>query len=114
MSWKVEEVRTIKVSKEGVEMETTKINTKNQITLPKSVREAMGVQAGDRVGFVLNNGEVKVVPIKKREPKDLMGTLRTNKPITDIKHVRQQRVKYLAKKFTGSKDSSYRNEATVR
>ena len=41
------------------------ITSKGQITLPKHVRDALGLQAGSRVSFVVQAGQVilrKVVP----------------------------------------------------
>ena len=41
------------------------ITSKGQTTLPKPVREALGVVPGDRVRYViLENNEVRIVPIK--------------------------------------------------
>lgn len=39
---------------------TSKITAKGQLTLPKPVREVLGVTAGDRVRFVVENGVVTV------------------------------------------------------
>lgn len=38
-----------------------KVMAKGQVTIPKDVREVLGVGTGDRVTFIVNNGEVKVV-----------------------------------------------------
>lgn len=41
------------------------ITSKGQTTLPKPVREALGVVPGDRVRYVIfDNNEVRIVPIK--------------------------------------------------
>ncbi len=37
------------------------VSGKGQITLPKAVREALGVQPGDRIRFVINGAEVRMV-----------------------------------------------------
>lgn len=42
-------------------MDNAKVMAKGQITIPKDVREVLGVGSGDRVTFVVNNGEVKIV-----------------------------------------------------
>jgi AbrB family looped-hinge helix DNA binding protein len=41
-----------------------KLSSKNQITLPASVRAALGVQALDRVNFVIDGEKVTVEPVK--------------------------------------------------
>ncbi len=41
------------------------VTSKGQTTLPKPVREALGVVPGDRVRYViLDNNEVRIVPIR--------------------------------------------------
>lgn len=42
-------------------VETTKITAKGQATIPKSVRETIGVAPGDKVSFVVCNGTVQIV-----------------------------------------------------
>lgn len=36
-------------------IETSKITSKGQATIPKSVREAIGVAPGDKVSFIVRN-----------------------------------------------------------
>lgn len=45
-------------------MITSAITSKGQTTLPKPVREALGVGAGDRVRYVILDNEVRVLPIR--------------------------------------------------
>ena len=41
------------------------ITSKGQTTLPKSVREALGVVPGDRLRYVIfDNNEVRMIPIR--------------------------------------------------
>ncbi len=40
------------------------ITSKGQTTLPKAVREALGVQAGDRVRYIIQNCDVRIVPVR--------------------------------------------------
>ena len=40
------------------------INAKGQTTLPEPVREALSVQAGDRVRYVIRDGEFRIVPVR--------------------------------------------------
>ena len=38
-----------------------RVMAKGQVTIPKKVRNALGVQTGDRVTFIVEGGDVKVV-----------------------------------------------------
>lgn len=40
------------------------ITSKGQTTLPKVVREALLVQPGDRVRYIIQDGEVRIVPVR--------------------------------------------------
>ena len=40
------------------------ITAKGRITLPKAVREALGVQTGDRVRYIIQDGEVRIRPVR--------------------------------------------------
>lgn len=42
-------------------IETSIITSKGQATIPKSVREAIGVAPGDKVSFIVRNGTVQIV-----------------------------------------------------
>ena len=59
------------------------IHTKGQITIPKRVRDALGLSVGDRIDFVDAERGVLMVPVK-RDLKALRGMFkgRRNKPAT--------------------------------
>ena len=50
------------------------ITSKGQTTLPKAVRDALSVQAGDRVRYIIQDGEVRIMPV--RPITRLFGVLR--------------------------------------
>ena len=57
------------------------ITSKGQTTLPKAVREALSVESGDRVRYIIQDGEVRIVPV--RPIARLFGALRhTGKAVT--------------------------------
>ena len=40
------------------------ITSKGQTTLPKAVREALSVQPGDRIRYIIQDGEVRIMPVR--------------------------------------------------
>ena len=54
------------------------ITSKGQTTLPKAVREALSVQAGDRIRYVIEGSEVRILPV--RPIGRLYGTLHHDGP----------------------------------
>lgn len=42
-------------------IENAKVMAKGQVTIPKDVREILGVSSGDRITFVVENGSVRVI-----------------------------------------------------
>ncbi len=46
---------------ESVFINDARVMAKGQVTIPKNVRAALGIQTGDRVTFIVEGGTVKVV-----------------------------------------------------
>ena len=64
-------------------MATAVITSKGQITIPKSVRERLGVDAGDRVEFVETDNGVFTVVAATRDVKELKGIVpKPAKPVS--------------------------------
>ncbi len=40
------------------------ITSKGQTTLPKAVRDALSVRAGDRIRYVIEGSEVRIMPVR--------------------------------------------------
>ncbi len=66
-------------------MVESKITAKGQTTLPKAVREALSVSPGDRVLYIIQEGEVRMT--KARPIKRLFGTLKYNGPPMSLKEM---------------------------
>jgi antitoxin PrlF len=64
-------------------MSEATITSKGQVTIPKPVRDALGVEAGDRIDFVDTDKGFLIVPVK-RDLKALRGMFkgRRKKPAT--------------------------------
>ncbi len=48
-------------------MKTSRLSSKGQVTIPKEIRETIGVEAGDMIAYEIENG---VVVLKRVEPFD--------------------------------------------
>ena len=42
-------------------VDSTKVMAKGQVTIPKDVREALGVSSGDRISFIVEGNTVRLV-----------------------------------------------------
>ena len=66
-------------------MSLSTLTSKGQITIPKSLRESMSIDAGDKIEFIINEqNEVVIKPITKKAI-DVFGQLskyKKNKPIS--------------------------------
>lgn len=51
-------------------MVQAKITSKGQITIPKEVREQLGLRPGDRIGFVRENGHFRLQKVLTESPFD--------------------------------------------
>ena len=45
-------------------MSESGITAKGQTTLPKAVRDALAVEAGDRVRYLIEEGQVRIMPVR--------------------------------------------------
>lgn len=41
-------------------VDNAKVMSKGQVTIPKDIREMLGVGSGDRIAFIVNNGEIRI------------------------------------------------------
>ena len=63
-------------------MTTTTMTSKGQMTLPKSVRDRLGLQAGDRVEFIETRQGFLMLPLK-RDLSGIKGILpKLRKPVS--------------------------------
>ncbi len=61
------------------------VTKKGQTTLPKPVRDSLGLQAGDRVRYVIADGEVRILPV--RPISRLFGALRHDGPAVTVEEM---------------------------
>ena len=64
-------------------MSTAVVTSKGQITIPKPVRDGLGVESGDRVEFVEREPGVYTVVAATRDIRDLKGMIpKPAKPVS--------------------------------
>ena len=60
-------------------MSEATLTSKGQVTIPKAVRDKLGLQTGDRIDFVDTEGGVLIVPVT-RDLRSLRGILKGRVP----------------------------------
>lgn len=59
-------------------MAVPRLTVKGQVTIPRAIRSAMGIKAGDGVIFVIEGERVVLVPVRHRSLTELRGALRVD------------------------------------
>lgn len=76
------------------------ITSKGQVTLPKEIRERLGVRPGDSVFFhQTSSGSVAVSGVPQKISSAYFGSLKSSKPYTPMEQVRRETAKKLALKY---------------
>jgi antitoxin PrlF len=79
----------------------TSITTKGQVTIPKDIRKALGLKAGDRVSFVADGDQAILIPVKG-DILSLKGILKPyfkgQKPMT-IEEMRETAKAYVVERY---------------
>jgi AbrB family looped-hinge helix DNA binding protein len=70
-------------------MSFSTLTRKGQITIPKSLRDRLGLQLGDRVSFRLRGEEIVLKPVQ-RTILDLEGSVQPRRRPEDFARVRRQ------------------------
>lgn len=63
------------------------ITKKGQTTIPKAVRNSLRLKAGDRVRYVIGDGEVRILPV--RPISRLFGALQYDGPTVTVEEMEQ-------------------------
>lgn len=56
--------------------ETASVTSKGQVTIPKKIREKLGIESGSEINFIIKGDEVVLLP-KTDKPLEQMKELRT-------------------------------------
>jgi antitoxin PrlF len=64
------------------------VTRKGQVTVPVEIRRALGIQQGDKVAFVLENGQVKFSR-QRSYTERTKGAMTTNRPRLTAEQLRE-------------------------
>ena len=70
---------------ENILVDNAKVMAKGQITLPKDIRDALGVQTGDRVTLICKDGQVIIMNAAVYAMKMLQTAMKGETEKADIK-----------------------------
>jgi antitoxin PrlF len=82
-------------------MEIAKVTLKGQVTIPKAVRMALGIQEGDSVFFSVEGDHALVKPFKKKALTDFYGMLPKNRAFPGVEKVRKEVRRKMAGQLMG-------------
>ncbi len=62
----------------------SRVGPKGQVVLPKELRDELRIVPGDKVTFILEDGKLVLLPIKTKTASELLGALRSARPIDTV------------------------------
>ncbi len=71
-------------------MGKAKITFKGQVTIPKEVRNALGIEEGDSVIFMVEKDQAILKPLKKKSLKDFYGIFLATRPYPGMEPIRKE------------------------
>lgn len=86
-------------------MQKAKITSKGQLTIPKQVRDRLGLQPGDMLAFDVEDGAMRLIVEKRRTLEELRGSLPTGRRYPGRKAEREGARKHVAEEVLGNKSS---------
>ena len=82
-------------------MEAAKITFKGQVTIPKKVRTALGIQAGDLVIFSVDGEKAILKPFVKKSLLDFYGTMPVKRKYPGFEATRRELHQKISKTMVG-------------
>ena len=76
--------------REGPIVAIARVTAKGRVTIPGSIRERLGIAEGDAVLFDQVGKTVTMIPIKRRNPTELIGILPATRPYPGTDAIRQE------------------------
>jgi antitoxin PrlF len=78
-------------------MIATTMTKKGQVTIPKEIRDILGLREHDKIVFALKNGEITLKPVRG-SVLDLRGSVKPKQEPEDFNRVRAETMRARAKK----------------
>jgi len=70
--------------------ELATVTSKGQVTIPKAIRDALGIQQRDRLLFLLEDDRVVITPVRRRPLSELRGSLPATRSDDGHQAIREQ------------------------
>lgn len=67
-----------------------RLGSRGQITVPRAVRQQLGIEAGDELVFAIEANEVHILPLKRKRLTDLYGVLPATRPYPGMDAIRKE------------------------
>lgn len=71
-------------------MSVAKVTYKGQITIPKEIRDALGISEGDHVIIVVDGDKAILRPVRRGSLSELRGKLPATHPFPGVDQVRDE------------------------
>jgi AbrB family looped-hinge helix DNA binding protein len=82
-------------------MEASRITFKGQVTIPKKVRTALGIQAGDLVIFSVEGEQAVLRPFVKKSLADFHGAMPVKRKYPGFETIRREVQQKISKNIVG-------------
>jgi AbrB family looped-hinge helix DNA binding protein len=87
-------------------MAVPRVTIKGQVTIPRAIRSAMDIEAGDGVIFRIEGQHVVMVPVKRRSLRELYGALPVKKLSPGIEEERRIAREHIARHVMGGTENN--------
>lgn len=87
-------------------MSKSTLTSKGQLTIPKNVRDRLGLRPGDQMVFELEGDSVRLKVERRKELKELKGILHSGREYPGKEVEREAAREHVARKVFGERSSS--------
>jgi len=87
-----------------MESAIAQITSKGQVTIPRAIRDALGLDQGDQVVFVQEGERAILIPLRQQRLADLRGALPAGQTAPGIAEMRQAAREELGQRIAEGKE----------